>query len=133
MIGPSFTIILRFARTIISQSSPKGELMTNVINASFETLMEQGSGIAAEYLSKAVYYIDEQFGDGFAEENPNLTGMFVLASALECTGATIAQQTRAGLSEVASEIETISFPDISEGLTGLVEVMESVASVIENT
>ena len=107
--------------------------MIGEITASFETLMEQGSMVAAEYLSKAVQYIDEQFGDGFAEENPNLTGMFVIASAIECTAATFAQQTRAGLSEVASEIGNASFPDISEGLMGLADATGSVASAIENT
>jgi hypothetical protein len=101
--------------------------MSELITADFETLVEQGPIIASIYLREAVHRIDDQFGDGYAEENPLLTGMFILASAIECTGATLAQQIRCGLSETSS----MSFPDVAEELRSLAAATESIASAIE--
>jgi hypothetical protein len=107
--------------------------MTYEITASKEQLVEEGPMIASIYLSEAVQRIDEQFGDGFAEKHPLLTGMFILAAAIDAAGATLAQQVRAGLSETASAITNVSFPDVSKELRSLAEATESIASAVEST
>lgn len=107
--------------------------MTTDISASLETLVEQAPMVVSLYLSEARNRIDDQFGEGFAEKHPLLTCMFVLAAAIEGSIATLAQQIRAGLSTVATEIGYVSLPEIAKGVQSLAEATESVASAIEST
>ena len=92
--------------------------MTDQITASFETLMHQGAMTTSVYLAEAISMIDEQLGEGFAEQHPILIGLLVLASAIDSTGLIMAQQTRAGFSEMASEQQHLLVaPEEFAGLT----------------
>jgi len=106
--------------------------MSFEITASPETLVEQGPMIASIYLSEAIDLIDEQLGDGFAEKHTDLTGMFMLVAAINCTGAILAQQIRSGLSNARSSVE-VSFPDLVDELRSLTEATASVGNAVENS
>jgi hypothetical protein len=124
-------IVRSFYWAILTQQFWR-HFMSYEITASFETLSEQGPMIASAYLSEAVARIDDQFGDGFAEKHPVLTGMFIVVAAIECAGATLAQQIRCGLTEAASSIGDVSFAEITDELRSLTEATASVSSAIEN-
>jgi hypothetical protein len=44
-----------------------------------QDLMDQAPGTIARYLSDAQFYIDKEFGDGYAKEHPELVAMFIQA------------------------------------------------------
>jgi hypothetical protein len=45
--------------------------------ASLDTLFEQASSTAATYLANAQHSINRRFGDGYAEEHPELVAKFI--------------------------------------------------------
>lgn len=55
--------------------------------ASPEELMRQAPLTTAFYLEKAVTLIDKQFGDGYAEKNPQLVGAFLQACSTDYLAA----------------------------------------------
>jgi len=69
--------------------------MIDSISAKAETLLDQASMTAGEYLAKAVRAIDAQFGEGYAAQNPALVGAFMAAAAQDFhTAMTVAQNQR---------------------------------------
>ena len=55
--------------------------MSTRIIADIETLMRQASKTTHEYFHAAIEYIDERFGDGYAQAHPELVGAFMLTAA----------------------------------------------------
>lgn len=45
-----------------------------------ETLMKQAGYTAEYWMKQAVISIDEQFGDGYAKNHPELIGQFMIAA-----------------------------------------------------
>jgi hypothetical protein len=82
--------------------------MTPNITASFETLAEDGPMIVSDMLQASVQAIDNEFGPGFAKRNPALLGSFLLAAGNDFSTAVLAQQIRAGLSEIADAIDSLT-------------------------
>ncbi len=48
-----------------------------------EDYMRQAGMTASTYMNAAVEAIDTKFGDGFAKENPQLVGSFMLSASLD--------------------------------------------------
>ncbi|MEL6678733.1 MAG: hypothetical protein AAFQ51_08505 [Pseudomonadota bacterium] len=48
-----------------------------------DTTKSSAPSAAAHYLREAISAIDEEFGEGYAAEHPELIGMLVQASAIE--------------------------------------------------
>ena len=59
------------------------------ITASAETLIQQASMTANEYFKQAIRDIDEEFGEGYAQKNPNLIGQYMLTSSNDYLSASI--------------------------------------------
>ena len=97
--------------------------MPQHITASADTLMNQAPATTQVYLLKAIDYIDNEFGIGYAKANPALVGAFIQASATDLGCAIIAQQVRAGLESIMENMR--SSPDID--LKSLTEAVESIA------
>ena len=53
------------------------------ITASFDTLLSQASDTASIYMGRAIYEIDLLFGDGYAENHPELVAAFMQTAALD--------------------------------------------------
>lgn len=69
--------------------------MIDSISAKAETLLDQASMTANEYLVKAIRAIDAKFGEGYAAQNPVLVGAFMAAAAQDFhTAMTVAQNQR---------------------------------------
>lgn len=47
------------------------------ISASWDTLLTQAGDTVETYLRRAHIMLDERFGDGYAEKNPQLVGQLV--------------------------------------------------------
>lgn len=91
------------------------------ITAGFDTLMRQAPMTADTYLAAGIKNIDDRMGNGFAKQNPNLLGAFIVASAIDLLGSTLAQQLRAGLDASS----------VAEGLTAVAESIKSVSTSID--
>jgi len=61
------------------------------IGASNDTLMRQASMTAEDYMREAVTSIDNQFGEGYAKEHPELVGAFMKTAALDFGACVIAR------------------------------------------
>ena len=82
--------------------------MSDYIKASFDTLLEQASDAARTYLSNAKRAINEEFGEGFAENNPQLVGEFIRAAASDLNAATNAKVIGAALQEISASLESMA-------------------------
>ena len=81
------------------------------ISASTETLMRQAPMTIADYMRDAVKFIDEQFGEGFAKQNPALVSAFIQASALDYHTAYMkiaAQELGGDVATVSTAIEALA-------------------------
>lgn len=81
------------------------------VSASAETLMRQATITASAYMSDAVREIDNQFGEGFAKNNPVLVGAFIQASALDYHTAFMkiaAQELGGDLTNISMGIEALA-------------------------
>jgi hypothetical protein len=76
--------------------------MFDAITASADTLMKQAHWTAALYLERAVKDIDALLGKGAARQHPELVAAYMQTASIDMAGATIAQQIRAGLDEIAA-------------------------------
>jgi hypothetical protein len=56
-----------------------------------DTLLRQASMTASDYLSKAVWEIDEKFGEGYAANHPQLIAAFMQVAAIDFATATLAR------------------------------------------
>jgi hypothetical protein len=61
------------------------------IMADGTTLFRQAPMTADTYMQEAVIYIDAKFGEGYAEQHPELIGAFMQTSALDLGAAIIAR------------------------------------------
>lgn len=61
------------------------------ITADSETLMKQAPWTAALYFRAAVENIDAMYHLGYAQEHPELVGLFMQTCAMDFTGAVIAR------------------------------------------
>jgi len=77
------------------------KMLDDYITASAETLMKQAYWTAAIYLEHA---IEDQLGKDAARQHPELVAAYMQAASIDMAGATIAQQIRAGLDEIAAAI-----------------------------
>lgn len=82
--------------------------MSDYVEASFDTLMQQASMTAASYMSKAKSEIDEAFGDGYAAKNPALVAAFMQACASDMGAATNAKVMGAALQEIARSLDEVA-------------------------
>lgn len=57
---------------------------------SFEELMRQAGMTTADYMKDAVRYIDQQFGEGYAAEHPELIAAFISSCATDFQSGVIA-------------------------------------------
>ena len=80
------------------------KMLDDYITASAETLMKQAYWTAAIYLEHAIEDIDAQLGKDAARQHPELVAAYMQAASIDLAGATIAQQIRAGLDEIAAAI-----------------------------
>ena len=78
-----------------------------MITASAEDLMRQASMTANEYFLKVVGYIDERFGEDYAEEHPELVIAMINASTADFTTASY----------------VVAIQEAVESITGLVREM----------
>jgi hypothetical protein len=78
--------------------------MLDYITASADELMKQAHWTAALYLERAIEDINAQLGKNAARQHPELVAAYMQAASIDLAGATIAQQIRAGLDEIAAAI-----------------------------
>jgi hypothetical protein len=79
-----------------------------MISADATTLMFQAPDTIAEYLRKARKFIDEEFEEGYAAQNPDLVAAFIKAAAYDFNTALVAKHIGGALSEIAEGIEKIA-------------------------
>lgn len=82
--------------------------MSNRIEASFDTILEQSSDVVDYHLSRAIRSIDEHFGEGFAKHNPGLVAALITASVSELNSTTQVKVYASALDDIASALEKIA-------------------------
>lgn len=101
--------------------------MVEKITASFDTLLRQGPMTTHDILYKIVNTVDECFGEGYSDKNPQLVGQLVQASIFDLGAAVLAQQLREGLDGLTAAIEQLDFQSsgeqVKEGLTEIANAM----------
>lgn len=55
----------------------------HAITADWYTLMDQAPGTVDHYLGRVIDMVDRQFGDGYAQEHPELVSSLVTACCLD--------------------------------------------------
>ena len=87
-----------------------------MIQIGYSELANQASASVSDYLAKAVKHIDEEFGKGYAKENPELVASFVRAAVLDfnCAATIISQQE-------LTEAISIGISDASQAMTSFSE------------
>ena len=58
------------------------------ISASYDSLLGQASDTVEVYLRRAIRMLDEQFGEGYARNHPELVGQIVRAMSSDLSSAT---------------------------------------------
>lgn len=79
--------------------------MNNRISASYEELMKQAKMTAHDYFHAAIETIDERFGKGFSEKNPELIGAFMRTASQDFHTAVTSQSVQDGLADVVEAIQ----------------------------
>ncbi len=79
--------------------------MRDRIEASWQTLMDQASMTASDYLARGIREIDSRLGDGYAEKHPELMGAFINACAVDLLASTIGKVIQDGMTEIAEAIQ----------------------------
>jgi hypothetical protein len=77
------------------------------ISADYDTLLRQSKMTAEDYFIRAISEIDKQFGDGYAESNPDLVIAFMRSSSNDFNYAMVklaAQDIRDGMQYLADVI-----------------------------
>jgi hypothetical protein len=95
------------------------------VEANFHTLMDQASGTAETYFSRAIKSIDGEFGDGYSANHPELVVGFMQTAAMDFGAGVLAQQIRAGLNDLADKMR---LPDNSRELG---EIAQAIGAVME--
>jgi hypothetical protein len=83
------------------------------------------------YFTKAITRIDGEFGEGYAKNHPELLGAYIQASASDLNSATLAQQVRLGLREIAQSIEASSLAGLGTLAEGINEGLKDIAEKID--
>jgi hypothetical protein len=97
-------------------ASPDDLLNSHSIDAGNQTLLRQAPMTANEYLMSVVDHIDQQLGNGYAKQHPELIAAFMQTSAIDL-----------GTAVIARAIESLS-----DRLVGaLNEMQEAVANAID--
>jgi hypothetical protein len=81
------------------------------VSAGVDTLMRRAPMTIADYMRDAVRFIDEQFGEGYAKQNPTLVAAFIQASAQDFHTAMMkvaAQDLGGDLGNVSMAIEALA-------------------------
>lgn len=81
--------------------------MSDQITASFDTLHQHAKDSAESYLTRAIRNIDEEFGKGYAQENPLLVAAFMQAASREFTMGAMTKVFGSGLEEIAESIRNL--------------------------
>lgn len=82
--------------------------MSNLINASFDTLFDQASENASVYLSRAHRQIDGEFGEGCAAKNPELVAAFMQVASGDFNASTCTKVYGAALEELSRSLSAIA-------------------------
>lgn len=82
--------------------------MSDRVDASFEAIRVLAADAVEDYLTRAVRCIDKQFGEGFAQKNPDLVAALVNASVTENTSSTQAKVYASALDGIATALERIA-------------------------
>ena len=77
---------------------------------------------ARDYMGNAVRDIDGLFGDGYAEEHPELIGAYMRTAAADFGAAIVAKESHKGLEEIACALD-----DISDSIDKLSTATEALA------
>lgn len=75
-----------------------------MITATFLQLAQEAPLIVAGMLDDTIIQIDNRFGRGYAKRHPELVAAFLAASENNFSIATLAQQIRAGLDNIADSL-----------------------------
>lgn len=81
-----------------------------MIMADYETLLRQASETAHGYLIKAVRYIDDQFGKGYAKAHPELVAAFMGVASKDFNNAVFCkslQEASDTLADAARRVEEV--------------------------
>jgi hypothetical protein len=81
---------------------------SDYVTASFDTLLNQASMTASDYLAKAKLEIDKAFGEGYAAKNPALVAAFMQTCAADMGAATNAKVLGTALQEIARSLDGIA-------------------------
>ncbi len=84
------------------------------VSADAATLMRQAHMTADEYFRNAVRYIDDVFGEGYAEKHPELVAKFMEVAAIDFMTASIT----AGIEGVAESLEKMA-----ESMDGIADAL----------
>jgi hypothetical protein len=71
--------------------SPNDPLNSHSIDAGNQTLLRQAPMTANEYLMSAIDHIDQQLGNDYAKQHPELIATFMQTSAIDLGTAVIAR------------------------------------------
>lgn len=93
------------------------------IKASPETLMEQAGWSAHFWMRQAQAYIDQEFGKGFARQNPGLVGQFMLSAGLDMLGTSIISAAQIHAEDSKREPNY----EMNEAITDVAKSLDSIA------
>lgn len=82
--------------------------MSDYIEASFDSLLDQASGTAATYLRAAQREIDDAFGVGYAADHPELVAAFMKTAAADYHTAATAKVLGNALQAVGYSLDSIA-------------------------
>ena len=86
----------------------KERYMSNLITADPTTLMRQASITAHEYFTAAIKYIDDRFGDGYAQAHPELIAAFMQTAARDFQTAITAQTMQDAAKQISETLRARS-------------------------
>ena len=85
--------------------------MSQEVTASINTLFDQASKTAGTYFDDAIRNLDNEFGEGYAKENPSLVGDFMKVCERDFSSSVLnvkLQEIRDVLINVSDNIEYLS-------------------------
>lgn len=80
--------------------------MSDLVQADPNTLLVQASETAEAYLRAGTKAIDDQFGDGYAKEHPELVAAFMQVAAKDFAASMLVAVIERSSSQTASAIES---------------------------
>ena len=89
------------------------------ITSTYDEISEQAPDGVGNYLSSAVYHIDQQFGKDYAKNNPVHVAAFIQACAADSAAFVHAKALQYAIDELAKKVESLGS-------------LESIASAVRN-